>query len=119
MLLSPLASVAGDIQSNTSPSQIKLEIYQKKQNSGIRRSPSRGGISFGMEIPIYVLYDNASQTLYVYGQEDIEGQVYLYLNGAEVDYSSDINTSFSITTTGAYYIEIATENWIVEGRLTI
>ncbi|MBD5273484.1 MAG: hypothetical protein HDS36_01280 [Bacteroides sp.] len=38
MLLSPLASLAEDMQSNSSKSQIKLEIYQKKHNSVIRRS---------------------------------------------------------------------------------
>lgn len=94
--------------------------HTTKINVGIRPNgnsskPHRGPIN----VDIDVYYDADSQTLNVCLDGETEGEVFLYLDGTQVDYSPAINTSFFISTPGLYSIEIVTDSWTAEGQIVI
>ena len=47
------------------------------------------------------------------------GEVYLNLNGMVIDYSSEINSIFQISSPGLYEIEIVGESWTAYGYLQL
>ena len=96
-------------------SDILMEFYRKSnpdRGLEINRAPMRN-------IPIDVYYNDDSHTINIYCDSAILGEVYLYLDESQVDYSSDINTSFQVAATGLYKIEIIGETWTAIGYIQL
>lgn len=72
-----------------------------------------------MHINVEAYYDMQTQTITILYNGETKGEVNLYYEGSLVDISSEINTSFSLSSNGEYAIEIVTETWIAAGYLTI
>ena len=108
-----LPSVAKNAKDDSSSKPIKLEISQTDNNSGssVDRAP--------MRINIEAYYEAETNSINICYDGEATGEVYLYLNGDIVDYSSEINSTFQIHTTGMYKIEIIGESWIAEGCLNL
>lgn len=106
-----IPSFAKNAKDDSSSKPIKLEISQTDNNSGSdrHRAPIR--------INIDAFYESETYSINICYDGEAAGDVYLYLNGDIVDYSSEINSTFQIHTTGLYKIEIHGEFWLAEGYL--
>ena len=60
-----------------------------------------------------------SRTIDIYYIGEAEGEVFLYLNGIAVDYSSELNTTFQLSGSGLYQIEVITSSWKASGSIKI
>lgn len=89
------------------PEQIDMEAHEKMPNQKRHRAP--------MHVNIDAFYDSMSRTISIVYGGDAEGEVFLYLNGAIVDYSPEINTTFMISAPGLYEIEVVSESWTANG----
>lgn len=112
MLAVVFPAIAQNSKTGSSTNRIKLEISQKKD-------PATTVPRIPMYIDIEAFYDSESQTISVCYDGDVEGEVYLYLNGNVVGYDSEINTSFQISSPGLYKIEIISESWIAIGYILL
>ena len=73
-----------------------------------------------MRLPIEVVYDSDTHKIEVIGDESMEAEVFLYnANGSLENYSSLLNTEFTVLTPGIYIIQIEGEGWYVEGEIEI
>lgn len=108
-----IPSFAKNAKDDSSSKPIKLEISQTDNNSDhpVHRAP--------MRINIEAFYESETNLINIYYDGEAAGDVYLYLNGDIVDYSSEINSTFQIHTTGMYKIEIHGASWIAEGYLNL
>ena len=73
-----------------------------------------------MRIPIDVYYDDDLRQIEIYGEEDMDVQIYLRdENGNTITYSSTINTILDVPDgySGLLSIWIESENWIFTGKL--
>ena len=80
----------------------------------IHRSP--------MRIPADVYYDNELRQIEIYGDENLNAQIYLCdEDGNIIAYSSTVNTLFYIpdSYSGTLSIRIETDNWIAIGLITV
>ena len=60
-----------------------------------------------MRLPIDVVYDSDMHKIEVTGEESIEAEVFLYnTNGSLENYSSSLNTDFTVLNSGIYTIQI-------------
>ena len=94
---------------------VLMEIHNKsipEKNLSVNRAP--------MRLPIEVVYDSDTHKIEVTGDESIEAEVFLYnTNGTLEDYSSTLNTDFTILTPGTYTIQIHADEWYAEGEIEI
>ncbi|MBD5355422.1 MAG: hypothetical protein HDR88_00195 [Bacteroides sp.] len=111
MMAMVLPSFAQEKNGDSSSKNIKLELHNHPDNSSILRAP--------MLIGIEAYYNADTQTIDIIYDGEAEGEVFLYLNNAVVDYATEINTSFSISVPGFYKIEINGETWTAEGYLEV
>ena len=92
-----------------------MEIHKKsipEKNMSVNRAP--------MRLPIEVVYDSDTHKIEVTGDESIEAEVFLYnANGTLEDYSSTLNTDFTILTPGTYTIQIQADECYAEGEIEI
>ena len=73
-----------------------------------------------MRLPIEVVYDSDTHKIEVIGDESMEAEVSLYnANGSLENYSSLLNTEFTVLTPGIYIIQIEGEGWYAEGKIEI
>lgn len=73
-----------------------------------------------MRLPIEVVYDSDTHKIEVIGDESMEAEVSLYnANGSLENYSSLLNTEFTVLTPGIYIIQIEGEGWYAEGEIEI
>ena len=73
-----------------------------------------------MRLPIEVVYDSDTHKIEVIGDESMEAEVFLYnANGSLENYSSLLNTEFTVLTPGIYIIQIEGEGWYAEGEIEI
>lgn len=72
-----------------------------------------------IHIDIQAWYDAEAQNIVISYDGEQAGEVYLYLNGVPAGYSSDINTTFPISVSGLYSIEILGEDWVATGEIQI
>lgn len=81
---------------------VLMEIHNKsnpEKNMEVNRSP--------MHLSIEVIYDSDTHKIEVAGNESLEVEVFLYnTNGTLEDYSSTLNTDFTVLTPGTYIIQI-------------
>lgn len=112
MMAIALPSIANESDSNNASKGIFLEYSQYSETSGRHRAP--------MHINIEAYYNPSAQTIEVVGDEYIGAEVFLYdAEGPLVDYSSSINTVFSVSAPGSYRILIQSPNWYAEGEIQI
>ncbi|MDE6299057.1 MAG: hypothetical protein K2M10_05370 [Muribaculaceae bacterium] len=93
------------------PEYIELEYKQNSEKPIILRAPVHGKIE--------VCYYMSNQILTINQNGAGVGEVYLYLNGIVIDYSSEINSIFQISSPGLYEIEIVGESWTAYGYLQL
>lgn len=107
----PLETQGANDKSTSHP--INLEGHQTniKPNQRPHRAP--------MHICVDAYYDELSSTITVNYDGEASGEVFLYHNGVLIERSSDINTTFIITESGNYAIEINTEYWTATGSIDI
>ena len=92
-----------------------MEFHRKSnpdKNLSVNRAP--------MRLPIEVVYDSDTHKIEVIGDESMEAEVFLYnANGSLENYSSLLNTEFTVLTPGIYIIQIEGEGWYAEGEIEI
>lgn len=92
-----------------------MEFHRKsnpEKNSGVNRSL--------MRLPIEVVYDSDTHIIKVTGNESLEAEVFLYnANGTLENYSSTVNTDFTVLTPGTYIIQVQGDGWYAEGEIEI
>lgn len=107
-----LPIAAQESTSGSSTVRVGLEVTQTQEKATtVHRAP--------MRINVEAYYDVVSNTLEICYNGESDGEVYLYLNGNIIDYSSEINTSFQISNPGHYKVEIIGETWIAQGYIQI
>lgn len=112
MIAIALPSIAQQSSGHTSDRPISLEVRQTKAPSGrVHRAP--------MRINIEAYYNEADGTLEICYDGEAVGEVYLYLNDTIVGYDSEINTSFPISSSDLYKIEIISETWVATGYIQL
>lgn len=105
----------GCLQAHAEKSRVAMEKWQTGNVDGsttVRRSL--------MRIPIDVYYDDDLRQIEIYGEEDMDVQIYLRdENGNTITYSSTINTILDVPDgySGLLSIWIESENWIFTGKL--
>ena len=105
----------GCIQAHAEKRRVTMEHWQTSNVDGsttVRRSL--------MRIPIDVSYDDDLRQIEIYGEEDMDVQIYLRdENGNTITYSSTINTILDVPDgySGLLSIWIESENWIFTGKL--
>ena len=73
-----------------------------------------------MRLPIDVVYDSDMHKIEVTGEESIEAEVFLYnTNGSLENYSSSLNTDFTVLNSGIYTIQIQGNGWYAEGEIEV
>lgn len=92
-------------------SVVLMEFHRKinpEKNMNVNRAPMRQSIE--------VIYDSETHEIKVVGDEAIEAEVFLYKkNGTLENYSSVLNTGFTVLTSGTYIIQIQGTGWYAEG----
>lgn len=107
-----LPSIAQEASSHTSDRPVSLEVRQTKEaTTHVHRAP--------IFINIEAYYSEESKTLEVCYDGEAMGETYLYLNNNIIEYNSEINSSFQISSPGIYEIEIIGDSWIATGYIQL
>lgn len=71
-----------------------------------------------MRLPIEVVYDTDTHKIEVVGNESLIAEIFLYkADETLLDYSSIINTTFTVQTSGTYIIIIQSDKWYAKGEI--
>lgn len=108
-----LPSLAEDSKGNSTPIPITLEV---PPGDAI---PNPKPLRAPIYIHIEAWYDAALGTISINYAGEAEGEVNLYCNGELVATSNDINSTFMVSESGLYTVEILTESWIATGTIEI
>lgn len=111
LVVMPLSYVCAS-EKGTTQSEVKL-VVQKNDTGNLVRPRSL------FTSPVSAYYDESLQTLDISYSDDMEGEVFLYMNGILIGYSNEIGCSFDLPGSGEYSIEIVCESWIATGTLHI
>ena len=108
-----LPIIAQDSKGTNSPTPIILETLPKDivPNPKPFRSP--------MRIPVGAWYNATAETISIIYYGEASGEVNLYQDGQLIDSSSEINSTFQISESGFYSIEINTDSWTATGGIQI
>lgn len=88
--------------------------FHRKSNPGKNMSVNRAP----MRLPISVVYDSDTHQIEVTGDESMDAEVFLYnTNGTLENYSSTLNTNFTVLIPGTYFIQIQGDGWYAEGEV--
>lgn len=94
---------------------VLMEIHYRSvpgKNMSVNRAP--------MRLPIEVVYDSDTHKIEVIGDESMEAEVFLYdANESLKNYSSSLNTEFTVLTPGIYIIQIQGDGWYAEGEIEV
>lgn len=94
---------------------ISMKFHRKirpENNKDVNRAP--------MCLPIEVVYDSDTHKIEVIGNESLEAEVFLYNESGTIeDYSSILNTDFTVWTSGTYIILIQGDGWYAKGEVEI
>lgn len=107
-------SFADDAKKNDKQyTTIGFEFHHIFGNSStIHRAPIH------IEIEAYHYED--SNSIEIHSEDDVIGEVRLYLDGNLIDYSPEVNTIFQLPdVAGTYKIEVTGSSWIAEGYLQL
>lgn len=108
---SAMTAQASDDKSTPIPIAINIPPDQTKPKPPIHRAP--------MRICVDAYYDALSGSISIIYDGEAEGEVNLYSDGVLIDSSSEISTTFLISDSGVYTIEIVTESWTATGSIEI
>lgn len=98
--------------STSSSRNILLDINGYDETPRHKRAP--------MRIDIEAWYNAETNSIDILYDGEAEGEVFLYLNGAVVEYDSKINTSLEIPlNSGFYKIEIIGNCWNASGSIQL
>lgn len=112
VLIGMFPSRAEESKNISNSGVIELGIRQQTGAPTILRTP--------LHVNIDAYYDADRSSICVNYDGEAEGEVFLYLNGNMIGYSSEINTSLSTSgECGLYAIEIVTDSWIAYGELSL
>lgn len=112
MISIALPSIAQQSSGHTSDRPVSLEVRQTKgSGSRMHRAP--------MRINIEAYYNEVDGTLDICYDGEAVGEVFLYLDDTIVGYDSEINTSFPISSSDLYKIEIISETWVATGYIQL
>jgi hypothetical protein len=90
--------------------------FHRTANPEDTRDVNRAPMRFSIE----VVYDSDSHQIEVVGNDSLEAEVFLYYtNGTLVNYSSTLNTNFTVLTSGIYVIIIKGDEWYAEGEIKV
>lgn len=107
----PMTAQESDGNSKPKPVVLSTHADNSDPNPTIHRAP--------MRVCVEAWYDILSETITIIYDGDASGEVLLYRDGALLETSSDINTTFAVSESGFYTIEIITEGWTAIGNLEI
>lgn len=92
-----------------------IQFHRKSNpstNTSVNRAPTR--------LPIEVVYDSDTHKIEVTGDESMDAEVFLYnANGDLENYSSSLNSEFTVLTPGIYIIQIQGDGWYAEGEIEV
>lgn len=112
MISVTLPLIAQESTSGSSPRRVGLEVTQTYgRPTTAHRAP--------MRINIDAYYNEESGTLDICYDGESVGEAFLYLNDNIIGYNSEINTTFQISTSGLYRIEIIGETWLAQGYIQL
>ena len=111
MMTFALQAMAQESNADTSSKGIVLEYTQYNQPTGRHRAP--------MRMNIEAWYNAESNSINILYDGEATGEVFLYLDENIIGYDSDINSSFQISASGLYRIEIIGGTWIAQGYLQL
>ena len=99
--------------SNGTSIPIIMEKHPKDHLSGppVHRLPDN--------LEVTAFYDPGTGCINIETNSESEGVVYLHRNNVVIGYSHEINTSFPVSASGLYKIEIVTEGWLAVGYLQL
>lgn len=107
IILTIVLTLVGMAEKKRIPMKIQRQERPKQEN-GPNRVPKHS--------PVEVLYDTESMTVTVVGDTETEAEVYLLTESGEIeDFSTTLNTSFTLTSSGIHVVHIKTPVWIGEG----
>lgn len=114
MMTTFIPLLAQESNGNSSSTNIGLEFHNLTDGSCQvqHRAPIR-------IIDIEAFYINENNSIDICYTGEATGEVFLYLNNNIIEYNSEINTSFQISTPGLYKIEIIGETWIATGYIQL
>lgn len=107
----PMTAQESNGKSKSKPVILSTHPLNDRPNPTIHRAP--------MHIPVEAWYDAEADTISIIYYGEDEGEVNLYREGQLIDSSSEISTTFSISESGFYTIEINTDSWTATGSLEI
>ncbi len=112
-LMMSLAFSASAASSNEPANEdpIDLETRDNSGGSSRHRAP--------LHVNIEAFYDSMNNAINIYYSGEAEGEIFLYLNGSVVDYSTELTTSFLLSGSGLYEIEVVTDSWTAYGSIRI
>ncbi|MCC8117906.1 MAG: hypothetical protein LIP09_04040 [Bacteroidales bacterium] len=112
LFLMPYLTLSAQSSTGGSTTKTDLDIYTKSNNPKTNRAPLR--------LDIEVTCDACTRTVVVTADDSLEGEVYILLDGATVDYSPVVNSAFYIPeASGQYTIEIEGSAWIATGVIPL
>lgn len=111
LMMITFPSFAEEPSDDASSEEVDLTLEKSDPIQGPHRS--------AMRININAYYNAMSRTIEIYYIGEAEGEVFLYLNGIAVDYSSELNTTFQLSGSGLYHIEVITSSWKATGEIKI
>lgn len=112
LILVMMAVTLPVIAQESSTRRVGLEVRQTKETTThVHRAP--------IFINIEAYYSEDSKTLEVCYDGEAMGETYLYLNNNIIEYNSEINSSFQISSPGIYEIEIIGDSWIATGYIQL
>ena len=92
-----------------------MEFHRKsipEKHMEVNRAP--------MRLPIEVVYDSNTHEIKVMGGASMDAEVFLCdANNILIDYSSSLNTVFTVLTSGIYFIQIQGDGWYAEGEVEV
>lgn len=93
-----------------------MEFHRKshpQKNMEVNRAP--------MRLPIEAIFDSETLKIEVVGNASIDAEVYLYnkANDTLENYSSSLNSVFTVSASGTYIVQLQGEDWYAEGEVEI
>lgn len=108
----PVIAQESSSSSSSSTRRVGLEVTQTYGHpTTAHRAP--------MRINIEAYYNEEDGTLDICYDGEAAGEVILYHNDNIIGYDCNLNTSFQLSVSGLYKIEIISETWVATGYLKI
>lgn len=107
----PMFAQESEGKPSSTPITLSTHPIDSNPNPTILRAP--------MRICVEAWYDEAGRMLSIIYYGEAEGEVNLYCDGELIDSSSTINTTFMISGSGFYTLEIFTDAWTATGNFEI